>query len=991
MSSSASIIRVAESERVRPLHVAVACVAVAALVGSFLLTTGPHGTMEGAKDWHEESALRAIVHVLNLGYGQTTSRAIEIKWLVFALATGIVSVAIGVALLSKPKVETTATGDTVVGDEAPDNATSLTKRQIPPLAAAQVALVLYAVWSFASALWSHAPDMAVGGSVLLAIGVVWAVALGRVLETRTALAVAFGLILVGAVASLLAIAYHDIRNPVQRVGYPIGNPLFLAACLLPTLIGGVHLVWTFCRHDVTRTTVGRFGMAIAAVVVVIIVLYALRYTGSRSAIAAALFGFISLCFFECSRRGRIITIIVAACVAILGIRYMQTAMTTPSDTGRDATLRTRLYAWSYAQDLISERIILGHGQGGYTLLADPLARDDVLADPLPLQTRLAHAHNEWLEVWADLGIVGLALVLSAMGLTLIAGYRALPNMDNKLKRGMLITLMAVLIALIVEECADNALRVAGLPIVFYTVIGLIWALARESGTDEVHRVVPLGMPRPVAGLIAIIVGIAVAGAGVVDFQAARDQFEIETALLQKDGARVERMAVRATSGRLSPQRRLEAIERRCAAELQMAQDHQAAYAARLPMLAERPDDPALLQAIDRDRKACVRYIERAGESLTMLSEKSPEFFASGWRGYQVHMTTVYLARDFGNEEIAEQNRVAAFQWLERDIQRRPFEPFVAVNYVSIATDRLSVPEIVTYLARPLRYHPLPAEYTSFLATIGGDPLWQQQIPQIADDAAGVENLEDAEQPWAAETLRLIADLYMISRRPALAAQLAEKAVEQYRSINTVGLIGSGAAMAELADYQYFANPANAAESLKLADRAIQQLPNSTPGRRLKRAIESRAVAFALAAGDEADAKTRMKVVAPDRREENADADVAAAYASMTRNLLRQSPDNASPLLDRWMERAIELTPDSALVRWVHAQLRFARDDLDGMIASLRKSLQLGGSREDIANLAREVSIAHPEHEALAAFVMELIGQTPESAPASEEPVTLPAP
>lgn len=990
-----NIIRVAEKESVKPLQVVLACLVLAGLAGSFLLTTGPHGTMEGARDWHEESLLRAVVHVLNLAYTQTTSRAVEIKWLVFVVAAGLASVAMGVAMLTKSKIESVAESDTVVGETSSGESISIAKRQIPPLAAAQVMLVLFALWSFASALWSHAPGVAIGGSILLAICVLWALVIGRGLPSRPAIMVTYGLFAVCTIAALLAIVYFDVRNPNQRVGYPIGNPLFLAACLLPGFLGGVHLVWTGCRHDICKGIVKRFVIVALAIGSVAAIYYAIKLTGSRSAIVAGVFGLVALFFFESAKREKLIAVVVVVVITVFGIRYIQTTMFTPSDTGRDASLRTRIYSWSYAQDLIQESIIIGHGQGGYTMLADQLVRNDVLADAIPLDARIAHAHNEWLEVWADLGIIGFALIASSLVLTLMAGVRTVGRIESSLTRGTLITLMAVLVALVVEECADNALRVAGLPIVFYTVIGLIWAFAREVEPQQDPSARRTKLMRPFAGVALLMFGFASIGAGIVDFQAARDFFEVETALFQKEYDRAESLASYAARNRLSPQRRLEAVERQCATHLQIARDYQSAYTARLSQLAQNPVDQNLKQLLERDRRNSLTHLEKASDALTELVEKSPEFFSAGWRGYQIYTTMLYLAETANDTEAASRYRLAAAQSLNSDLVRRPFEPMIALSYVDIAADQLTVDEAITILARPLRYNSIPVEYGQYLAAISPDPAWAEQISAIGESVAGVSDLNDTDQPWAAEKLRILADIYVINGKPALSVQLASRAVEQYESIDNVGLVGPGACLAELADYQFFVDPANAETSLKQVDEAISMLPNSTPGRQLKRALAGRAVVYCLAAGQEGRAVARMKDLAPDRPEAAIKSDLTSAYTVMTRNALQHSGGTPSPKLETWMTRALVLSPESHIAWWVNAQLQFAFGRVDNVVESLQKAVLFGGDVPAVLNFAQAVRDKHPDHGPLNALI-EALQQSSTVTPSQPResvnpPQTTPAP
>ena len=117
------------------------------------------------------------------------------------------------------------------------------------------------------------------------------------------------------------------------------------------------------------------------------------------------------------------------------------------------------------------------------LAGDSYAVGDVLDDPLVFESRIAHVHNEWLEVMADLGSVGIILVAAAMLLTLHAGASALSTVPPQGERWVLVGLMGALVGLVVEEAFGVGLRVSGVATMLYTVVGLTWALSshRMSG------------------------------------------------------------------------------------------------------------------------------------------------------------------------------------------------------------------------------------------------------------------------------------------------------------------------------------------------------------------------------------------------------------------------------------------------------------------------------------------------------------------------------
>ena len=105
-------------------------------------------------------------------------------------------------------------------------------QQIVPATAAQIALLGFAAWAIGSAKWSHfGPGSANEGTRVLML-VIWAVALGRTMTRSGALRAAVGLVAVLLVTAIVGLWYYHERNPVLRLEFPIGGPIFFAACMM---------------------------------------------------------------------------------------------------------------------------------------------------------------------------------------------------------------------------------------------------------------------------------------------------------------------------------------------------------------------------------------------------------------------------------------------------------------------------------------------------------------------------------------------------------------------------------------------------------------------------------------------------------------------------------------------------------------------------------------------------------------------------------------
>ena len=81
------------------------------------------------------------------------------------------------------------------------------------------------------------------------------------------------------------------------------------------------------------------------------------------------------------------------------------------------SIRSRIaYDWPYGLHLFSQKPFAGHGDGAFSFLAGQFARADQIDDPGIMRSDesywTGHAHNEFLELLADLGVFG-ALAASA--------------------------------------------------------------------------------------------------------------------------------------------------------------------------------------------------------------------------------------------------------------------------------------------------------------------------------------------------------------------------------------------------------------------------------------------------------------------------------------------------------------------------------------------------------------------------------------------------
>ena len=967
------VTRIIDPDAVRPLHVVMVCLIAATLAGNCLLTSGPFATLEGARDWQEESPLKAVVHVLNLNYAQTTARGVAIKWLVFGVGAGLAAMVCGIAAAVPPRPGDEASEqDTVIrapGDAPP--AVALTKRQIPPLGAAKTLMAAYVLWSFCSALWSSAPGLALGGSTLLAMGVVWSLALARGLNRPAAVTGGFVLIAVLGLTAVLALAYYDERNPMLRASYPVGNPLFLAACLIPGVLLSVGVSCAAVVNAIGKRRRAYLLILVACAAAAAVMLWTLKLTGARGAALALAGGLALIVLLSVSRRAKLPVALACMAVAVAGLIYLWPRFTAESPTGRDDTLRLRAYSWSYALDLIQDSRWIGHGQGGFVQLGDSRAVEDVLDDPMPLMARIAHAHNEWLETWADLGSIGAMLVLGALVFTLWAAIRAFRRLRPAVWRWSLIALTASLAALLVEECAAPGLRVAGLPAVFYTVLGLIWALSREPDSPPAE-VRPQGAGRRLSGAVGIAVGGALLVVSIIDFHAARAYYRVVSELERGDFEQAVALAEQARARRLNPYRRLAALERLCSTHLYIARDYQTSSFERYGRAhATDPPDGHLLNLANEHRSRSEGHIQRGLELVDILVGQSPDYWNSGWLAFRLYQLRLAYAQVDGNTQLFRDTIQPATEALGRELARRPYESRLAIHYAEAAAQTTPLNEIIDIIARPLRFGPIPPEYSVFLARLSNTevfdealgPAWEGIVPPFGEAA-----LEERLIP---EKLRLAALIRFIRQDYVNALETARTAIPYYESLTRDSGIGLATTLTELADYQLFGDPSNMQDAIANAERAMTVLPKSTPGRQLAVAIQYRLVTYHLADNDEEAARAILKELDPTRTESHLERELGIQYSLLCRSLARRGGVERPVRYADWVNRALELDETNELAWRLQAEIEFDKGLWSESAQSLARALNYGADANGVYEFVRLAVEQRPDIPEFIALEAEL--------------------
>ena len=163
-------------------------------------------------------------------------------------------------------------------------------------------------------------------------------------------------------------------------------------------------------------------------------------------------------------------------------RLQQTELSTAGETGQPAattltvppyslaeeTLGERLRAPLLTLNLIAERPWTGFGGGSFFTVFPPYKTPD-------MPWFWNHAHNDYVEVAADLGLPGLALLLALGIWTLIRIWPRMKDSASSLERGVAVAAGVALTALALHSLVDFNLHIPANALTLTVLVCLAWA------------------------------------------------------------------------------------------------------------------------------------------------------------------------------------------------------------------------------------------------------------------------------------------------------------------------------------------------------------------------------------------------------------------------------------------------------------------------------------------------------------------------------------
>lgn len=187
-------------------------------------------------------------------------------------------------------------------------------------------------------------------------------------------------------------------------------------------------------------------------------------------------------------------LVLVGCIALIGAASIGIgpllARSTDLATG-DLASEFRWPVWKDTARMIADFPVLGVGMGCFRYIFPAYKT-------LPVQLLFTHTENEYLQLLAEMGIVGFSIGAIFIVLILKTSFRGLKGKRSTYSRGMIIGLTAAVIGMLVHSLVDFNLHVPSNGMLFAMILGILVVLSSMhiSGIRRISSAAWLKIPSP---------------------------------------------------------------------------------------------------------------------------------------------------------------------------------------------------------------------------------------------------------------------------------------------------------------------------------------------------------------------------------------------------------------------------------------------------------------------------------------------------------------
>jgi len=355
-------------------------------------------------------------------------------------------------------------------------------RDVIALLSKNKALVLFMIVVVLSMMWSELPSVTLRRALALVGTTVFGVYLAirfSPSELLNLLALALGF---SAIESLLFVLFSPRIAIHWGSNYGAWSGAFGHKNILGrTMVLGMLVLWAVLPQ------LRRFRLPILATIALSLLLVVMSQ--SRTSWIAAFGLLLAIPFLHYMQRSQIPLMIRVLLVALAGLGGLGFVVLEYADiglqaVGRDDTFSGRTDIWAAAIEVGSDKPLLGHGYRTFWTRG--------------LTNRLltGNGHNSFLDIWLELGTVGLGLFLTTFFVT---GQRALKRLARSNDRRGQWYVMFLLFMFVFGMAAQVFPDHGTVPWVLYIALSMYltpFAVAQQQADLRGHPAVPLSRPAP---------------------------------------------------------------------------------------------------------------------------------------------------------------------------------------------------------------------------------------------------------------------------------------------------------------------------------------------------------------------------------------------------------------------------------------------------------------------------------------------------------------
>jgi len=153
---------------------------------------------------------------------------------------------------------------------------------------------------------------------------------------------------------------------------------------------------------------------------------------------------------------------------------------------QDPSINTRLLMWKTTFEMIKDKPLLGSGIGTFKMNYLDYQAEFLKDNPyyVKYSGKAAEAHNEYLQLWAEIGIIGLGIFMGIilMFYNLVIDY--LKKSDSEKDKIILFGLVLGITSFLIHSLFTFPLHVPALGVTFFTIMGLTVVYMRKTNLHE---------------------------------------------------------------------------------------------------------------------------------------------------------------------------------------------------------------------------------------------------------------------------------------------------------------------------------------------------------------------------------------------------------------------------------------------------------------------------------------------------------------------------